>query len=200
MSYIAIGIVLVIMFLYFLNSSFFLHTRRHIDLAKDMRKLWSDHAIWTRQVIVSAVYNLPDFQISLDRLMKNQKDIGQAIIPYYGEAAGKALTELLIDHINIAVQIVTDMKANADTAEYMKKWKNNAKDIAQFLSKANPQWSLESMEAMMQEHLSLTAKEAKDIMNGGGIESFDKVHLQLLEMADHLSDGIVAQFWYKFVV
>src|SRR5689334_11165921 len=53
-----------------------------------MRKLWSDHVIWTRQYIVAAVAGAPDAQAAADRLLKNQDDIGNAIVPYYGSDAG----------------------------------------------------------------------------------------------------------------
>ena len=43
----------------------------------DMRKLWEDHIIWTRQVIVSLFADLPDLNFALNRLLQNQTDIGK---------------------------------------------------------------------------------------------------------------------------
>src|SRR5690349_13254045 len=56
-----------------------------------MRKLWEDHITWTRLFIVSAATesgNLPDLGATVDRLLQNQVDIGNAIKPFYGAAAG----------------------------------------------------------------------------------------------------------------
>ena len=56
-----------------------------------MRKLWEDHVVWTRQFIVSAATesgNLPDIGPTTDRLLANQTDIGNALKPFYGDAAG----------------------------------------------------------------------------------------------------------------
>ena len=53
-----------------------------------MRKLWEDHVTWTRLFIVSAIAGLPDTDATTQRLLANQTDIGNAIKPYYGEAAG----------------------------------------------------------------------------------------------------------------
>jgi hypothetical protein len=39
------------------------------------------------------------------RLLKNQEDIGNAIVPYYGAAAGTKLTDLLKQPILIAVDL-----------------------------------------------------------------------------------------------
>jgi hypothetical protein len=79
-----------------------------------MRKLWEDHIVWTRQFIVSAATeaeNLPDTGPTVDRLLANQTDIGNAIKPFYGEAAGDALTALLREHILIAADIIAAAKA-----------------------------------------------------------------------------------------
>ena len=64
-------------------------------LRQDMRTLWSDHVIWTREYIVAAVADQPDQQAAAARLMKNQEDIGAAVATYYGQPAGARLTELL---------------------------------------------------------------------------------------------------------
>src|SRR6185369_13013956 len=57
-----------------------------------MRRLWEDHITWTRLFVVSAIGDLPDKGATTDRLLQNQVDIGNAIKPYYGDAAGEKLT------------------------------------------------------------------------------------------------------------
>src|SRR5262245_278367 len=112
------------------------------ELRVNMRKLWEDHIVFTRNFIISAVAGLGDLQAVTERLLRNQDDIGNAIKPLYGEAAGKKLSALLRDHILIAADIVKAAKAGdskaVDAGE--KKWRGNADDIAAFLSGANPQW------------------------------------------------------------
>src|SRR2546423_11614804 len=76
-----------------------------------MRKLWEDHVTWTRLFIVSAAGDLPDKDATTARLLQNQVDIGNAVKPFYGPAAGDKLTALLKDHILIAAEIVTAGKA-----------------------------------------------------------------------------------------
>jgi hypothetical protein len=75
-----------------------------------MRKLWEDHITWTRVFIISAAADLPDKATATDRLLQNQVDIGNAIKPYYGEAAGNKLTALLKEHITTAAEIVVAVK------------------------------------------------------------------------------------------
>jgi hypothetical protein len=166
----------------------------------EMRRLWEDHVTWTRLFIVSAVADLPDAGLTAERLLQNQVDIGNAIKPYYGEAAGEQLTALLRDHILIAADLVTAAKAG-DTAAFEAAhaaWYANADDIAAFLAGANPHhWPLEPTKDMMREHLDLTLQEASARLNGdwaADIAAYDQIHLQALHMADMLSDGIVSQF------
>ena len=58
------------------------------------------------------------------------------------------------------------------------------------------------MRSMMKEqHLDVTLKEAVDRLNGRfaeDVRDYDSIHRHILEMADALSDGIVAQFPQRF--
>ena len=71
-----------------------------------MRRLWVDHVTWTRLFIVSFAADLPDLQATTDRLLQNQTDIGDAVKPFYGKAAGNQLTDLLTQHILTAAQVL----------------------------------------------------------------------------------------------
>src|ERR1041384_8360788 len=65
------------------------------DLKAALRKLWEDHIVYTRNVIISALAGLPDQGAVTARLLRNQDDLGDAIKPFYGNAAGARLTALL---------------------------------------------------------------------------------------------------------
>ena len=169
-----------------------------------MRKLWEDHITWTRLVIVSLANDLPDSGPTVQRLLQNQDDIGDAIKPFYGDAAGEQLSALLRDHILIAAEIIQAAKSG-DTAaqnDAITRWYVNADDIAVFLNSANPKnWPLDEMKAMMREHLDLTLQEAVAYLHGdhtASIAAYDQIHLQILDMADMLSAGIIKQFPSKF--
>ena len=104
------------------------------DLRTNMRKLWEDHVTWTRNVILCLADSLPGADQAVKRLLKNQDDIGNAIKPVYGEAAGNKLTALLHDHIVIAADVVKTAKAgdNAALDAANKKWFANADEIFGF--------------------------------------------------------------------
>jgi len=165
-----------------------------------MRKLWEDHITWTRMFIVEFAADSPATEATAERLLQNQVDIGDAVKPFYGDEAGDQLTALLRDHILIAADILTAAKAGDQQAVEgaTARWYANADDIAAFLSSANPDhWPLGEMRAMMRDHLDLTLAEAVARLRGDfqtDIAAYDQVHGQILDMADMLSAGIMAQF------
>lgn len=204
MNLIRIGVaVLVIaagLMIYFPASAAMKMNASQMAFHDAMRKLWEDHITWTRLYIVSAAANLPDKDATAGRLLQNQADIGNAIKPFYGNAAGDKLTALLRDHILIAAQVIEAAKSGNTTAfnDAKTRWYANANDIAVFLNQANPQnWPLAGMQAMMKTHLDLTLKEAAAYLKGdypASIASYDEVHVEILQMADMLSMGIISQF------
>jgi hypothetical protein len=169
-----------------------------------MRVLWEDHIVWTRMVIVSAVDELPDLSTAVDRLLRNQDDIGDAIKPYYGEAAGEELSRLLREHIVGAADLLAAAKAGDGSAVEAASaaWYANGDEIGAFLAEANPgNWDRVEMQAMMRDHLDLTLAEAVARLEGRYLDdaaAYDEIHAQILHMADMLSDGIVSQFPGRF--
>ena len=173
------------------------------QLRMAMHKLWEDHIVWTRNVILNIMDDLPGTEQAVNRLLSNQDDIGNAVKPFYGEAGGKELTRLLKEHITTAADLLKAAKTGNNSAfdAANKKWSANADEISDFLSKANPNWKLNDMKKMMHDHLALTTDEAvarlkKDYV--ADVKAYDKVHDEILMMADGLTDGIIKQFPGKF--
>ena len=168
-----------------------------------MSRLWADHVIWTRQYIVSAAADSPDSQAAATRLLKNQDDIGGAVGSIYGEAAGKRLTELLKEHITIAVDII-DAAKKKDTPRFEKSnaaWDRNAEEIGGLLSSANPNWPKTDVIDLLMQHLNLTRKELTAHMHHKheeDVDSFDQILTEILTVADVLAMGIIKQFPDRF--
>jgi hypothetical protein len=175
-----------------------------VTFVRAMDKLWEDHITWTRMVIVDFAAGLPDLKAAETRLLRNQTDIGNAIKPYYGTAAGNKLTQLLRTHILEAVPVLADAKSGNKAAltKALAAWYANAHQIAQFLASANPHnWPLPAMDAMMKNHLALTTKEGVARITGrwaADIAAYDAVHNEILSMSHMLATGIVAQFPSRF--
>jgi hypothetical protein len=179
-------------------------TARQAKFHDAMRKLWEDHITWTRLAIVSFAGGLPDLQATEARLLANQADIGNAIKPYYGRAAGNRLTALLKEHILGAVALLQAAKSGDQTqiAKASSAWYANGDQVADFLHKANPHaWSRSMMRSMMKTHLDQTLAEAQHRLQGrfaDDIRDYEAIHRHILEMADTLSAGIMRQFPQRF--
>lgn len=176
---------------------------RQMGLYQTMNKLWLEHVWWTREYLKSAASNSKDADMVARRLIKNQEDIGNAIKPIYGEAAGIQLTNLLKSHILGAVDLVKAVKSGNQkiTTEANTAWYANADQIASFLNNANPNWTLSDLTTMMHMHLDLTKQEALDLidkMDETAINDFQKVEEEIIMMSDSLSKGIIKQFPEKF--
>ena len=174
-----------------------------VNLKMAERKLWIDHVGWTHSFIVSDLSSLPDKDVTLQRLLKNQDDIGASIKPYYGEEAGNKLSKLLREHFSSAGQVANAPKSNnkADLDKYNKLWYKNADDIADFLSSANPNLSNSEIKDMLHKHLdSITAQVVARINKDwkADVDNYDKGENHMIKFADMISNGIVKQFPEKF--
>jgi hypothetical protein len=175
-----------------------------VEFRGAMQKLWADHMQWTYATVDAFYHNQNGLKAQLDRLLKNQKDIGAAIVPVYGQAAGDKLAELLTIHINQAVPVLTAAK-NGDQAALKKAlddWHVNAQEIADFLANANPKnWKQADLREMMKKHIDTTTAYAVELLKGNyeeAVKKFDEANDHMKQMSDELAMGIIKQFPDKF--
>ena len=179
-------------------------TQKQLALRNEMRRLWEDHITWTRLAIISLTTDSPDTEATVGRLLKNQTDIGNAVKPFYGAAAGNELTRQLRTHILIAADVIAAAK-NGDTAklaEAQARWAKNGDDIAAVLNGVNPRhWKLAAMKAELRTHLRLTTEEAVARLQGNwnaDVAAYEKIHRHALHLSDVLSTGLIKQVPRRF--
>ena len=169
-----------------------------------MRALWESHGAWTHMVIVSFVGNLPNLPAEEEVLLQNQVDIGNAVKPYYGNAAGDELTKLLKEHILGAVDVLIAAKSGDQNklAQVEEAWFANGREIADFLHAANPRFLSEAAaRQMMKEHLDQVIEQAVDELSGdyaASARAYGPYISHILDMADMISGGIIKQFPARF--
>ena len=171
------------------------------DLYLAMRDLWSQHMEWTYAAVTAFVSDSPGFDASVDRLLQNQKDIGNAIKPFYGKAAGNKLTALLTEHIQLAVPVlVAAKKGDSDALDAaVADWYRNAREVGSFLAKANPAWK--GARKRLRVHITQTVAYASDQLQGDyakSIRDYDEAEGHMLMLADQLSAGIIKEFPGRF--
>lgn len=178
-------------------------TKSQLALISAMRKLWMEHAFWTKNAIDSILAGSDDTGVVVDRLLRNQDDIGNLIKPYYGIAAGNQLATLLRSHINIAGELVQAVKAGDQTniERLNQMWYANADQIVAFLSKANPELSEAELKTMFYKHLQQVTDIVMARASGNWAKEvmvYDAGENHLIHIADYLAQGIIKQFPARF--
>ena len=179
-------------------------TQKEATLHDGMRRLWEDHITWTRLAIISLTTDSPDTKATVGRLLRNQTDIGNAVKPFYGNAAGNELTRQLRRHILIAADVIAAARAGdaAKLADAQARWTRNGDDIAAVLHSVNPRyWKLAVMKAEMRTHLKLTTDEVVARLHqnwNADVVAYDRVHQHALHLSDLLSEGLAKQFPNRF--
>jgi hypothetical protein len=181
-----------------------LHTAKAVAFHDQMRALWEAHGAWTHMVIVSFAGNLPNLKAEEAVLLRNQVQIGNAVKPYYGRAAGNKLTTLLKEHILGAVGVLVAAKSGDKTklARATSAWFANGRQIADFLHAADPRFlSRAAARQMMNTHLKQVIEQGVDELEGhyaAGARAFAPYIRHILDMADMISGGIIRQFPPRF--
>jgi hypothetical protein len=173
-------------------------------LRRAMDRLWSDHVFWTRNYIVAGLAGAEDAGAAAERLLRNQEDIGNALVPFYGEQAGAGLTVLLKQHILIAADMVgmANKKQFGEPFEELEaRWSQNAAHIAGYMNALNPYWPLADVQDLLGQHLFITLEEVRARFEGdweADVRHFDDILTEILTMSAALSAGLVRQFPDRF--
>ncbi|WFA08434.1 acetylglutamate kinase [Tissierella sp. Yu-01] len=177
-------------------------SRTELEIINRLRLLWLQHSEWTRAAIIAIVLDLPNREVTVNRLLRNPRDFGMFFSIFYGERIGNEFSELLTEHLVLAAQLIEAILAgNTEEARLInERWYDNAREIARFLGRINPCWSEAEWRRMYFVHLEFVAEEATTLINGEyqrNVDVYDELELQALEMADMMSQGIIDQFIKK---
>lgn len=170
-----------------------------IALMNQLRNLWTDHVMWTREFIISTAADLGALDAVTARLLQNPDDFAKLLSIVYGEDVAENFKQLFTEHLLIAADLVNAAKAgNTQAAEQARTmWYDNADAIAKFLSEVNPYWNEMTWQNYLYSHLEMIEKEAVARLNNQYEEDimlFDEIKEEALEMADYMFAGIQQQF------
>lgn len=193
-------IIIIILFTYFFIKS---RIRNKFNLINQkLRKLWSDHVYWTREAIIGNFNFNSEINIDniIQRLYKNQSDLGNLFSEYYGNKIGNAVKNLLDEHINIVAKLISTIKNPInDESELTEKTKkieeiaenavSNATDIAINLNKINKKFgSKQYLSKQLKKHVELVFDQIK---NPNDLTVFDTAFDHILKMADQMTNGFI---------
>lgn len=166
--------------------------------ADAMRLAWLNHVFWTRMYLMSASVDAPDQKAVENRLLQTADEITSVFATSFPVNVIRQLRNLLLEHIEIAGQIIAALKSG-DMTNYdalIKSWYANANQIAELLGQQNPYFAGRETRNMMLNHLDLLREEIEAQLNGEyekSIDIFRDIENQAIEMADFFARGLMAR-------
>lgn len=168
----------------------------YINPKETMRKLFTDHAVYTKFYIESALSSLPDADVLATRLLKNQDEIGEYVGLTIGADKGKIMAGALREHIMLAAKVVGYLKIGDNNKKDMaisELFKNSAK-VAAFLSSLNPTaLPYNTVKEMFDRHNKYVLEIATLHKSGNysqEILTFDSYYTHMLSLSDSLSAAL----------
>ena len=165
-------------------------------LYNDMRSVWGEHIMWTRQLIISIAEGLRDLGATEARLLRNPADMARVFGRYFPAATAKRIEQLFTEHLEIGGRLITAYKKGeaSEASELDKRWYANADDIAAFFATIDRDYDRQMIQQMMYRHLDMTKQETAMRLAGkyeADIAAADALWKQAMDMADYFSGGII---------
>ena len=169
-----------------------------------LRDLWVEHVFWIRNYVnASANGNARQKQVAADQVVANATAISGAIASFYGKPAGERMLALLAGHWG-AVKAYSDASFGHNAAGQQQATKDliaNAKDIAAFLAKANPNLPEATLIGLLSAHGAHHIAQIQQTMQGDYVaeaKTWEAMRAHMFTIADALADALSKQFPEKF--
>lgn len=177
---------------------------KSVELREALRDLWMGHVFWVRNVaLTTKLGDAEGARVAEENVVKNARAIADAVIPFYGKPAADKLFGLLAGHYGAIKQYMTASYAADKAAKdaTVEKIKDNATEIASFLSTANPNWPKNTLVSLLFAHgahhmAQIDAFAVKDYTSEA--QTWEAMKNHMLMIADALGAGLVKQFPKKF--
>jgi hypothetical protein len=169
-----------------------------------LRDLWVEHVFWIRSyVVASKDGNQMERKVAVEQVLANAGSISSAIAGFYGKPAGDQMLTLLAGHWG-AVKEYSDATfdhGGKGQQEATAKLIANAKQIAAFLAKANPNLPESTLVGLLSAHGAHHIAQIQQISKGdyaAEARTWSEMRSHMFAIADALTGGLAKQFPDKF--
>jgi hypothetical protein len=169
-----------------------------------LRDLWVEHIFWIRNyAIANQAADKQQAKVAADQVVDNATKIANSIAPLYGQPAADRLLKLLAGHWG-AVKHYSDATVAKDTKgkqAAVTDLTSNAKAIAAFLAKANPNLPENTLVAMLSAHGGHHVAQVDELAAhdyAGEARTWQMMRTHIVSLADALTAALVKQFPDKF--
>lgn len=178
--------------------------QKTIQIAAALRELWLGHIFWVRNVSIAALdKNEKAMKVAEEKAVENAKGLAASIEPFYGAAAKDSFFKLLAGHYGAvkAYLVATVAANNAAQATATQAITSNATEIADFLSKANPNLQKDAVAGLLLAHGShhiQQIQQLKGLDYEGEARTWEEMKGHVYQIADATADALAKQFVKKF--
>lgn len=176
-----------------------------MNIKENLRKLFTEHAVYTKFFIESTLQNSPDISVITNRLLQNQIDIGNYLKYYVGSLNGDKLSDLLKSHILAAASAVNAIKQQNESSikESITNIFKNSYQVSLFLHSLNPsKIPLDFIHKMFDKHnqyvIDMTILHFQSKFDEE-IKKYDDYYTHMLMFSDTISDAISPNYLSIFV-
>ncbi|MGF6514146.1 hypothetical protein ABH912_001612 [Pseudomonas sp. BT76 TE3572] len=169
-----------------------------------LRDLWVEHIFWIRNyAIANQAADKQQAKVAADQVVDNATKIANSIAPLYGQPAADQLLKLLAGHWG-AVKHYSDATVAKDTKgkqAAVTELTSNAKAIAAFLAKANPNLPENTLVAMLSAHGGHHVAQVDELAAhdyAGEARTWQMMRTHIVSLADALTAALVKKFPDKF--
>ncbi|KPH01440.1 hypothetical protein AEQ67_04015 [Pseudomonas sp. RIT-PI-q] len=169
-----------------------------------LRDLWVEHIFWIRNyAIANQAADKQQAKVAADQVVENATQIANSIAPLYGQPAADQLLKLLAGHWG-AVKHYSDATVAKDAKgkqAAVADLTSNAKAIAAFLAKANPNLPEATLVTMLAAHGGHHVAQVDELAAhdyAGEARTWQMMRSHIVALADALTAALVKQFPDKF--
>jgi len=172
------------------------------NLLINLRNLWLDLAIWTRNYMVSIISGFGNASAVGERLYGIPIDFYSRLQMVFGSQRAQGFVNLLSQHIAVMMYTAGAMKDGDQDAlnRNTQLLYQNANDLANYLVGLNPYWSTIQWNTLLEQYINMTLQEMVALASGDferDIDIFDRITYYTVFLADYLTEGIVQYITFR---
>ena len=173
-----------------------------IELQIKMRSLWSEQVVNLRKVMLCIIDTLPGETQATTVLIQNLDQIGEALLPYFGEENSELLTELLYANSNFSIEVFRAARIDSVIEKAaLVRWTENANRFSLNLKKVFVKYASNDLQSIFTDNLNLTFEQLQKHVIGdfdGDQLAYQLAKSNSFRYADLLSKRIIEKFPERF--
>lgn len=168
-------------------------------LQDEQQLLWTQHAAWTRTLLVETLADTSSTPQVKVRLRDAHADLGDALRPFFGDEAAVALTDLLAAESGALIDVL-DARRSGDAdaaAEAEAHWRARTDELAALFAEQSSAWSGETFARTLELRVDATLEQIDARLAGDWARdwsAFERLQLLQRSLADEITSGLAANF------